>query len=158
MAKARAVRIDPAGPFRDAAAATIAVRVPEMLEYRAGTLEGSDIEELHSMRVATRRLRAALEVYESCFPRRRHRRLLRLVKDTADALSEARDLDVQIDFLETFARGVPAADRPGIESLVARLRRERAAADAHLAPALARLDAEDVLGQARQLARRAEGP
>ena len=55
------------------------------------------------MRVATRRLRAALEVFEPCFPRKRHRKALKRVKALADALGERRDRDVAIEFLERFA-------------------------------------------------------
>ena len=151
MAKARRVTIDPDAPFAAAAAATVSVRGPELLEFRAGTLDGSDIEQLHSMRVASRRLRAALEVYAGCFPRKRHRHLLALVKETADALSEARDLDVQIDYLIGYRAQVPAADRAGIDSLIALLRTRRADADAHLGPALARLDEKDFIGQVERL-------
>jgi CHAD domain-containing protein len=151
MAKARRVKIDPDAPFAAAASATLAVRAPELLEFREGTLDGSDIEQLHSMRVASRRLRAALEVYEGCFPKKRHKRLLRLVKETADALSEARDLDVQIDYLSSYRDQVPAADRAGVDSLIALLRARRSEADAHLAPALERLDDDDFDGQVARL-------
>lgn len=151
MAKARRVRIDPDAPFADAATQTLKIRGPELLQYRDGTLDGSDIEQLHSMRVASRRLRAALEVYADCWPRKRHRKLLRLVKETADALSEARDLDVQIDYLTGYREHVPVADRAGIDSLIALLRARRVGADAHLAPALRRLDDEDFAGQVERL-------
>jgi CHAD domain-containing protein len=151
MAKARRVEIDPDAPFAAAATATLKVRGPELLEFRAGTLDGSDIEQLHSMRVASRRLRAALEVYAGCFPRKHHKKLLTLVKETADALSEARDLDVQVDYLTGYRAQVPAADRAGIDSLIALLRTRRSEADAHLAPALARLDEDDFSGQVERL-------
>jgi CHAD domain-containing protein len=145
------VEIDPAGSFREAAHRSLAVRGPELVVHREGTLAGDDIEALHQMRVASRRLRAVLEVYAGCFPPRRHRRLLGLVKDTADALSEARDLDVQIEGLLAHAAAAPADDRAGIESLVASLRERRAAADEHLPPALARLDDERFLRQVQRL-------
>jgi CHAD domain-containing protein len=151
MAKARRVRIDPDAPFAAAAAETVKVRGPELLEFREGTLDGTDIEQLHSMRVASRRLRAALEVYEGCFPKKPHRRLLRLVKETADALSEARDLDVQIDYLTGYRAQVPAADRAGIDSLITLLRARRAEADGHLAPALRRLEDEHFTAQVDHL-------
>jgi CHAD domain-containing protein len=151
MAKARPVTIDPDAPFADAATQTLKIRGPELLEYREGTLDGSDIEQLHSMRVASRRLRAALEVYADCWPKKHHKKLLRLVKDTADALSEARDLDVQIDYLTGYREHVTAADRAGIDSLIALLRVRRVAADSHLAPALARLDDEAFAGQVERL-------
>ena len=147
MAKAWPVDVTAQMAFQEAAKETLAVRAPEMLTYVEGTVRGEDIEELHSLRVSCRRLRAALEVYAACFPRKRHRRLLRLVKETADAASEARDLDVQIEFLERYMASAPAADHPGVQSLVQRLRAERRAADQHLVPALERLDTEDFLGQ-----------
>jgi len=151
MAKARRVQIDADAPFADAATQTLKIRGPELLQYREGTLDGSDIEQLHSMRVATRRLRAALEVYADCWPKKRHKKLLHLVKATADSLSEARDLDVQIDYLTGYREHVPVADRAGIDSLIALLRVRRAEADAHLAPALARLDEKDFAGQVERL-------
>ena len=80
-----------------------------------------------------------------------HKRVLDIVKDTADAASEARDLDVHIDFLQTYMASVPAADRPGVQSLIDRLRDERRAADDHLVPALRRLDDEDFAGQVERL-------
>jgi CHAD domain-containing protein len=151
MAKARPVAVDADAPFRDAARATLRVRGPELLEFRAGTLDGADTTQLHSMRVASRRLRASLEVYADCFPRRRHARLLRLVKETADALSEARDLDVQIEHLTAYRDRVPHAHRAGVDSLIATLRGRRDAANGHIVPALARLDDEDFGGQVAAL-------
>ena len=85
VAKARPVDVQADMPFEDAARETIAVRAPEMLSFVEGTILGEDIEELHSLRVSCRRLRAALEVYAPCFKRKRHREVLDIVKDTADA-------------------------------------------------------------------------
>jgi len=151
MAKARRVRSDPDAPCAAAASETVKVRGPELLEFLEGTLDGTDIEQLHSMRVASRRLRAALEVYEGCFPKKPHRRLLRLVKESADALSEARDLDVQIDYLTGYRAQVPVADRAGIDSLITLLRARRAEADGELAPALRRLADEGFPAQVDHL-------
>jgi CHAD domain-containing protein len=151
MAKARPVDVQADMPFEDAARETIAVRAPEMLSFVEGTMLGEDIEELHSLRVSCRRLRAALEVYAPCFKGKRHREVLDIVKDTADAASEARDLDVHIDFLQTYMASAPVADRPGVQSLIDRLRDERRAADEHLVPALRRLESEDFPGLVERL-------
>ena len=51
-------------------------------------LDIDDPERVHDMRVATRRLRAAMEVFEPCFPRKRFRKALREVKALADAARE----------------------------------------------------------------------
>lgn len=96
-----------------------------------------DIEALHDMRVATRRLRAALEVFAPAFPEKRHRKALKRVKRLADALGERRDRDVAIEFLAEFAGEAPEADGAAIEALIERLRREQRQANEELAPFLA---------------------
>jgi CHAD domain-containing protein len=101
-----------------------------------------EIERVHDMRVATRRLRAALEVFRPCFPRDEFKAALREVKEIADALGERRDHDVTIATLEDFGASLAAPDRPGIESLVAKLRSEQADANEELAPFVARLRLE----------------
>lgn len=95
-----------------------------------------DIEPLHDMRVATRRLRAALEVYAPCFPAKRHRKALKRVKRLADALGERRDRDVAIEFLVGFAAEAPETDRAAVEALIGRLRHEQRRANEDLAPFL----------------------
>ena len=96
-------------------------------------LDVDDIERVHDMRVATRRLRAALEIFGPCFPRGELKAALREVKALADALGERRDRDVAIAALEDIAESMAAPDRPGIETLIARLRAEQAAANEALA-------------------------
>jgi CHAD domain-containing protein len=121
--------LDPSAPYASAAAKVVAARAAEIAEHADGVQDLSDIERLHDMRVATRRLRAALEVFESCFPRKAFAATLAEVKRLADALGERRDRDVAIAALEEFASRLPAPDRPGIESLVARFRIEQAEAN-----------------------------
>ncbi len=78
------------------------------------------------MRVATRRLRAAMEVFEPCFPRKRYRKALKRVKALADALGERRDRDVAIEFLEGFAAASgPRPTGAPLETLIERLREEQ---------------------------------
>ena len=69
-----------------------------MLAHEFGVRLGEDPEELHDMRVATRRLRAALKLYREFLPRRaeRYERDLRFF---ASALGDVRDLDVHLERL-----------------------------------------------------------
>jgi CHAD domain-containing protein len=97
-------------------------------------LDTGDPERVHDMRVATRRLRAALEVFAPAFPRKRHRKALKRVKKLADALGARRDLDVEIELLEGLAPEVDEADRAVLASLVGDLRRRQAEANEALAP------------------------
>jgi CHAD domain-containing protein len=157
VAKARPIRgLDPAMPYAAAAAQIVAMRSAEMEEHSVGVLDLSDIEILHDMRVATRRLRAALEVFEVCFPRDAYRLTLEEVKTLADALGERRDRDVAIEALESFASHLPAADRPGIENLAARLRGEQAVANESLAPHVTKARIAAVSDRVRGLVEAAE--
>lgn len=135
MAKAREIPgLTTELPYGEVAARVLEVRVAELIEHSAGVLDTTEIEGVHSMRVATRRLRAAIEIFRPCFPKADGGRVLRAVKALADALGERRDRDVAIDALDAFAAAMPAPDRPGIQSLVARFRAEQAAANAALEP------------------------
>jgi CHAD domain-containing protein len=114
----------------------VGVRAAEVFEHSDGVLDMGDIEPLHDMRVATRRLRAALEVYAPCLPSKRHRKALKRVKGLADALGERRDRDVAIEFLTGFAEEAPEADRAAIGALIERLRLEQRRANEELVPFL----------------------
>src|SRR5262249_43220578 len=111
--------------YREAAARTVAVRAEELFHHAKGVLDTKDIERVHDMRVASRRLRAVLEIYEPCFPRKALRSVLSDVKDLADALGERRDPDVQLSQLDEFASAVKPADRPGVEMFAERVRAEQ---------------------------------
>lgn len=134
MAKAREVPgIHGEVSYAAAAARVVAVRGEELIEHSRDVLDMGAIERVHDMRVATRRLRAALEVFKPCFPRDEHKAALREVKAIADALGERRDRDVTIAALDDFAAALAAPDRPGIDSLVERLREEQVQANEALA-------------------------
>jgi CHAD domain-containing protein len=133
MAKARPIEgLRAEEPYAAAAAKVVAVRGREVAGHSRNVLDTDDIERVHDMRVATRRLRAALEIFEPCFPAGQLEEALREVKEVADALGERRDADVTMAALERFADELVASDRPGIASLMAELRAEQAEANARL--------------------------
>jgi CHAD domain-containing protein len=134
MAKARDVHLGCEEPFGAAAAEVVRVRADELLEHSRGVLDVADIERVHDMRVASRRLRAAMEVFEPCFPRKRFKAALNEVTAVADALGERRDRDVSIAALVDFGAGLTAPDRRGVLVLIDRLREEQALANDRLAP------------------------
>ena len=140
MAKARKVPgLEAQMRFGDAAAVSVEVRASEVFAHAEGVLDTDDIERVHDMRVATRRLRAALEVFASCFPKKQHRQLLREVKDLADALGQRRDPDVAIASLERMAAELGDEARPGIDGLADELRAEQGQGNDQLAAALERV-------------------
>jgi CHAD domain-containing protein len=121
-------------PYADAAAKIVAARGSELAEQAEGVLDTGDIERVHDMRVATRRLRATLEIFEPCFPPREYARALTEVKRLADALGERRDRDVAIAALHNFHDQMAAPDRRGVSSLIGQLRSEQEQANEGLAP------------------------
>jgi CHAD domain-containing protein len=126
--------LDCGEPFGRAAVRVVEVRCAEVLEHSEGVLDVADIERVHDMRVATRRLRAAMEVFASCFPRKRHKASLQEVKAIAGALGDRRDADVAIAELEGFGVDLGPADRIGIATLLRRLRIEQEEANRRLRP------------------------
>jgi CHAD domain-containing protein len=142
MAKARQIPgIAPDSSFREAAASAVEVRADELFSFADGVLDRDDIERVHDMRVASRRLRAVLEVFGPCFPKKELRRTLREVKALADDLGERRDPDVAIAALERVAAELGASDRAGIESLESELAGRQGAANELLAERLERIEA-----------------
>ena len=67
-----------------------------------GVKRNQDIECLHRMRVASRRLRTALRIYGRYFSPRKVRAWHKKMGNTAHALGSARDQDVQIILLRNF--------------------------------------------------------
>ena len=78
-------------------------RILPLVEAFLGEIDGvrsaQDIEHIHRMRVASRRLRAALPLFKSCFPKKKFRVWMRELQKITRALGDARDADVQIAFL-----------------------------------------------------------
>jgi len=134
VASARKVELDCEASFGAAARRVVKIRAKEVFKQADGVLDLGEVEHVHDMRVATRRLRAALEIFEECFPRKRHRKALKKVKALADALGERRDLDVEIELLENLAGEIASEDRKPLEGLIEDLRAQQRQANEELAP------------------------
>ncbi len=138
-------------PFASVGARVVNVRADELLEHSEGVLDTADIERLHDMRVASRRLRAAMEVFEPCFPRKRFRTALREVKAIADALGQRRDRDVSIEALGGFGAALEPGDARGVELLVEGLRGEQRVANERLVQFVDRRRLSDLRELIREL-------
>lgn len=128
--------------FRDAAGRVIVTRWREMMSYRDGTLLGEDIEELHAMRVSSRRLRSAMDAFAVAFPKKAFTARLRTVKAITDTLGRARDLDVQIDGFTAMLETVPPDEQPGIAGMIRDLQAQREAETPSIAALFERLERE----------------
>ncbi len=156
MASARKVELDCDGTFGEAAARVVEVRAREVFGQSDGVLDLTEVEHVHDMRVATRRLRAALEIFAACFPHKRHRKALKKVKALADALGARRDLDVEIELLEGLGDQVAAEDREALATLVEELRSRQRQANQDLAPFVARKRLKKLRRRLAKLAKEAK--
>jgi triphosphatase len=86
------------------------------LAHEPGTRIGEDPEELHDMRVATRRMRAAMKIFEDALPART-RAFRESLKWVAGALGEVRDVDVQLGHLESWTTDAAPEDREPLVAL-----------------------------------------
>ena len=114
----------------------------QMLAHEAGTRLGDDIEELHDMRVATRRLRASFEVFQDAFQPKVLKRHLKGLRLTGRTLGQVRDLDVLIDNAGGYLASLPEEQREGLAPLIAGWQQDRSRYQAEL---LAYLDSPDYL-------------
>ncbi|ACL17260.1 YfcE family phosphodiesterase [Methanosphaerula palustris] len=90
-----------------------------------GVRAGVDIEYIHRMRVATRRLRAALPLFVDCYTKTEYRRWLSSIKAITQALGEARDADVQIAFLDQYLQGIRGSASGSSASMIRPLNQQR---------------------------------
>ena len=107
----------------------------EMRAHEPGTRIGEDPEELHDMRVATRRMRAALRLFEGALPERAKwfREELRWI---ARSLGDVRDLDVQIHRLETWRGEADGESSDSLGKIVDVMRERRTEARGRMLEAL----------------------
>jgi CHAD domain-containing protein len=101
--------------FVDAAYRVLRRHFGRVLWNEPGTRLGLDVEHLHDMRVASRRLRAALKVFKHALPARRAKAFRRDLKWLGEALGRVRDLDVHLLHLREETLGLPSELRAGMQ-------------------------------------------
>jgi CHAD domain-containing protein len=152
MAKAEDIDVTPDEPYRRAGARIVRVRARELFDHAEGVLDTRDIERVHDMRVASRRLRAVLEIFAPCFPQSEFKGVLKDVKQLADTLGERRDPDVHIDALRAFAKSLTAANKHGVARLIEELEERQGRANEVLAAELERIEQRGLHGRLLALA------
>ncbi len=108
-----------------------------------GVRRNEDKEPVHQARVASRRVRAALGMFDDCFNTRKAAKWPKRIKKLTRELGAARDKDVQIEFVEGFLAALDEKDkknRPGVERLLLRLRQGREALQAEVVATLDKLE------------------
>lgn len=123
--------------WASAAESILASRVIEVFSHERGVREGVDPEAVHDMRVALRRLQAALRLFRACYPPKRLRRYRLRLRRLLQALGAVRDQDIIIDALSHHAGASPD---PVSEALARMVSEQRAARQRELASSLRLLD------------------
>jgi CHAD domain-containing protein len=145
VARAREIPgLDCDGSFAAAAARAIEVRAGELFEHCGEALDLEDVEGLHDMRVASRRLRAAMEMFRPCFPKKRFKAAMGPLKALADALGERRDPDVALELLGSLEPELDGGERRRLAVLRAELRDEQRVANENLSSHLAEEPIEEL--------------
>jgi CHAD domain-containing protein len=117
--------IRPSDTMTEAAVKTLRFHLAKMLEYEEGTRLGEDPEELHDMRVSTRRMRMALRVFADYLDPEVLRALLKGLRSTGRTLGAVRDLDVFNEKTQVYLDGL-ADERAGdLDGLLAAWKAER---------------------------------
>jgi CHAD domain-containing protein len=98
-----------------------------MLAREDDVLKGEDAEDVHQMRVATRRLRASLQVVENIFDPACIRRFRRGLRTIAMSLGAVRDADVFLIALREYCAALPE-QAATLEALIAAVEQERSQA------------------------------
>ncbi len=91
-----------------------------------------DLEHVHQLRVATRRARAALNIFSCCLPDKDFRRARRGLRRLRRAAGAARDWDVFADMVAARALRARQDHRPGLDFLLGFATGQRAAAQEDL--------------------------
>lgn len=95
-----------------------ATRLSELLDWRKAALDWSDPEGVHSMRVASRRLRSVMRDFLPYLPKRSFASSIKRFKGIADALGEVRDQDVAILALEEIEKKAPAEHAAALKQFI----------------------------------------
>ncbi len=129
--------IEPKDPMGEAGRKTLRFHFQRMVDNEPGTRLGADIEALHQMRVATRRMRAAFRIFGPYYEAEAIAPYLEGLKQTGRALGAVRDLDVFRATVQAYLDNLPESQRDSLDDLLALLERQRDAARAQM---LAHLD------------------
>jgi len=125
---AEKIGISPKDSLAEAGRNVMLYHFAQVLRHEDETRLGENIEALHDMRVATRRLRAAFEVFAKAFEPDALKPYLKGLRATGGALGSVRDLDVFMEKAQRYLSTQPEEKRGGLDPLLSRWKEQRDAA------------------------------
>ena len=97
----------------------------QMMSYKEGAKDGTDIEFVHEMRVTSRRLRAAMDSFADCFPEKAFKKHYKRVKAITQTMGSVRDLDVLITRFQRELDTLSEVEQTDIRGLIEHLQCQR---------------------------------
>lgn len=126
MAKARKIPyLNPDQPLNICLLKILRTRFNEMISFEEGTLIGKDIEYLHDMRVASRRVQAMMKVFRGAFPKKKYKIEYEKIRTLIRSLGVVRDYDVFIDKIEKYKKELKNHDNRALELLIHKKKTQR---------------------------------
>jgi CHAD domain-containing protein len=117
---------EPDASYATFGAEALLKRLQALTQESDGVRQAEDMEYIHRMRVASRRLRAALNLFQDTLPRKKFTEWEKQVKRITRALGAARDTDVQIAALDECLQNLPEPRfKSGVKRLQLRLQQRR---------------------------------
>ena len=120
--------LQPDNSMAEAGRKVLCFHFVEMLAHEEGTRLGINIEELHDMRVATRRMRAAFDIFQPAYEPKTIKPFMRGLKATGRLLGSVRDLDVFMEKAEHYLAGLSDGGQGGLDPLLDEWHAQRTAA------------------------------
>ena len=112
--------------YQNYAKKIISRHLRNLVREKEGAIASQDIECLHRMRVASRRLRTSFQIFKGLFPEEKLTKWKKYIRKIARVSGKARDLDVLIEFLKEFRGGLKnPAHKTEIKQLLDFLRQRR---------------------------------
>jgi CHAD domain-containing protein len=141
--------------FRLLAAQYMRRQTKQLADQFDGIRAARDPASIHRARVTTRRLRAALRIFDICLKRRKIDRWRKLLRRVTVRLGKARDRDVQIDYLSAMLSTV--SDKsclPGIARLLSKIEDNRRRVQRKVLRTIDRIEASGIPRAMRRAAKR----
>ncbi|HYR03284.1 MAG TPA: CHAD domain-containing protein, partial [Syntrophobacteria bacterium] len=126
-------------PLWLAARALLAMRQKEFFRRWQQVQEGFELEPIHDMRIASRRLREGLALFAPCYPAKAISRITRRVKGVTRLLGDMRNTDEALLYFTSRAGRFDAPTAAALATRVAGLRKVRDQEEQRLRSALGSL-------------------
>ncbi len=141
--------------FRLYASECLLKRLQAMMAELEGVKASEDIEYIHRMRVASRRMRSALKVFGCILTKKQRRVWGANFRAITQSLGEARDTDVQIAVIEELASAITDTNANiGIDRITLRLRQKRRKLQADVLNAIRQFEESNLANEVSDVMRR----